>query len=136
MSELPIAACGTVVHLEGCGLVKVFRIVATNGHTEHWITNDLNLDEGKRLAYAEQAWGIEEYHRGLKQYCGVERAQVRHSDAQRNHISCALRAFVRLEYHRFTTGISWFEAKLQVIREAVRGFLTRPLYRLPQTATA
>lgn len=24
---------------------------------------------------------------------------------------CALRAFVRLEYHRFTTGVSWFEAK-------------------------
>ena len=136
VSALPVAACGTIVHLEGFGLVKVFRIVATNGHTEHWISNDLDLDEGRRLAYAEQAWGIEEYHRGLKQYCGVERAQVRHSDAQRNHIGCAVRAFVRLEYHRFTTGISWFEAKLQVVREAVKGFLTRPLYRLPKTATA
>jgi len=100
VSELPIAAGGTVVHLEGFGLVKVFRIVATNGHTEHWITNDLDLDEGTRLAYGEQAWGIEEFHRGLKQQCGVERAQVRHPDGQRNHIGCALRAFVRLEYNR------------------------------------
>jgi putative transposase len=136
VSELPIAAGGTVAHLEGFGLIKVFRIVATNGHTEHWITNDLGMDAGTRLAYGEQAWGIEEYHRGLKQYCGVERAQVRHPDAQRNHIGCALRAFVRLEYHRFTTGISWFEAKLRIIREAVRAFLTRPLYRLPDNATA
>jgi putative transposase len=134
--ELPIAAGGTVVHLEGFGLVKVFRIVATNGHTEHWITNDLDLDEGMRLAYADQAWGIEEFHRGLKQHGGVERAQVRHPDGQRNHIGCALRAFVRLEYHRFTTGVSWFEAKLQVIRKAVKVFLARPLYRLPNTATA
>lgn len=134
--ELPIAAGGTVVHLEGFGLVKVFRIVATDGHTEHWVTNDLEMDEGTRLAYAEQAWGIEDYHRGLKQYCGVERAQVRHPDAQRNHIGCALRAFVRLEYHRFTTGVSWFEAKLQVVREAVKVFLTKPLYRLPETNTA
>ena len=115
---------------------KLFRIVATNGHTEHWITNDLLMDEGTRLMYAEQAWGIEEYHRGLKQYCGVERAQVRHPDAQRNHIACSLRAFVRLEYHRFTTGISWFEAKFRMIREAVKAFLTRPLYRLPDNATA
>jgi putative transposase len=66
----------------------------------------------------------------------VERAQVRHSDAQRNHIGCALRAFVRLEYHRFTTGISWFEAKFRIIREAVKAFLTRPRYRLPDNATA
>ncbi len=117
-------------------MVKVFRIVATNGHTEHWITNDLEMDAGTRLAYAEQAWGIEEYHRGLKQYCGVERAQVRHPDAQRNHIGCALRAFVRLEYHRFTTGVSWFEAKLQVVRAAVKAFLAEPRYRLPEAATA
>ncbi len=136
VSELPIAASGTVVHREGFGMVKVFRIVATNGHTEHGITNDLAMDEGTRLAYADQAWGIEEYHRGLKQHCGVERAQVRHSDAQRNHIGCALRAFVRLEYHRFTTGISWFEAKLQIIRAAVRTYLAAPLYRLPEPATA
>jgi putative transposase len=61
---------------------------------------------------------------------------VRHPDAQRNHIGCALRAFVRLEYQRFTTGVSWFEAKWAIIREAVRVFLTQPLYRLPENATA
>jgi putative transposase len=134
--DWPIAASGTTVHLEGFGLVKVFRIVASNGHTEHWITNDLQMDEGTRLAGAEQAWGIEEYHRGLKQYCGVERAQVRHPDAQRNHIGWSLRAFVRLEYHRFTTGVSWLEAKLGILRDAVRSYLAQPLYRLPELPTA
>ena len=73
--DWPIAAGGTIVHLEGFGLIKVFRIVASNGHTEHWITNDLQMDEVTRLVGAEQAWGIEEYHRGLKQYCGVERCR-------------------------------------------------------------
>ena len=46
---------GTIVHLEGFGMVKAFRIVASNGHTEHWITNDLQMDEPTRLAVAEQA---------------------------------------------------------------------------------
>jgi putative transposase len=136
ITEAAISAAGTVVHLEGFGAVKVFRIVAKNGDTEHWVTNDLAMTPLQRQALAEQAWGIEEYHRGLKQHCGVERAQVRYGRAQRNHIGLSIRAFVRLEYHRFRTGVNWFEAKLRIIREAVRGYLARPLYLLPGTATA
>ena len=131
-----IAATGTVVHLEGFGLVKAFRIATTDGGAEHWVTNDLSMDELTRLTFAERAWAIEEYHRGLKQYTEVERCQARRARSQRNHIGCAIRAFVRLEWHRFTTGVSWFEAKWSVIREAVREFLTQPRYRLPKPATA
>lgn len=136
VNELPIGAAGTVVHLAGFGLVKVFRIVATDGDTEHWVTNDLAMGEPGRLMYAERAWGVEEYHRGLKQYTGVERCQVRYGRAQRNHVGLAIRAFVRLEYHRFTTGVSWFEAKARIVRDAVRRYLEQPLYRLPLRATA
>jgi hypothetical protein len=131
-----IAAGGTVVHLEGFGLVKAFRIAARNGGTEHWITNDLSMDEATRLGYAERAWGIEEYHRGLKQCTGADRCQVRMSRAQRVHIGCAIRAFVRLEWHRFTTGVSWFEAKLRITRDAVRAYLAGPTLTLPGPATA
>lgn len=130
----PIAATGTVVHLAGFGLVKVFRIVGRDGEWEHWATNDLGMDELARLAFAEQSWAVEEYHRGIKQYCGVERCQVRSARGQRNHIGSSLRAFVRLEYHRFTTGVSWFTAKFQIIRSAVRAYLADPLYTLPLTA--
>src|SRR4051812_44030700 len=93
--DCAIAASGAGVHLEGFGLVKAFRIVARNGDTEHWITNDLTMGEPERLGYAERAWGIEEYHRGLKQHCGAERGQVRYARAVRNHVGCAIRAFVR-----------------------------------------
>lgn len=136
ISELPISASGTVVHLEGFGLVKAFRIVATDGSTEYWITNDLEMDELTRQEVAELAWGIEDYHRGLKQFCGVERCQVRHPKAQRNHIGLAIRTFLRLEFHRFTTGVSWFEAKFDIVREAVKRYIALPLYRLPKAATA
>jgi hypothetical protein len=134
LGQWPIDAAGTVVHLQGFGPVKVFRIVRTNGDTEYLATNDLGMTELGRVAHGEQAWAVEEYHRGLKQYTGVGRAQVRAARAQRNHIGCAVRAFVRLEYHRFTTGVSWFEAKFRVVRDAVRAYLAQPLYRLPSTA--
>ena len=48
----------------------------------------------------------------------------------------AIRAFVRLEYHRFTTGISWFQAKFDIVREAVRRYIASPLYDLPEPSTA
>jgi len=35
-----------------------------------------------------------------------------------------------LEVHRLRTGISWFEAKGNVIRDAVRSYLADPAYTL------
>jgi putative transposase len=136
ISACPIAATGTVVHVEGFGFVKAFRLVAPNGDTEHWITNDLGMDDLTRLTYAERAWAIEEYHRGLKQCTEVERCPARLSRSQRNHIGFALRAFVRFEWHRYRSGVSWFEAKWGIIRDAVRAYLVNPRYPIPGTATA
>ena len=117
-------------------MVKAFRIASTNGDAEHWITDDLGMDDVGRLAGSELAWGIEDYHRGLKQFTGVERCQARLAKSQRNHVGFAIRAFVRLEWLRFSTGLGWFEAKWQVVREAVRAYLANPLFTLPERATA
>lgn len=125
---------GTVVHLKGYGLIRLFLIVASNGDREYWATNDLTMTSLIRVRFADYAWTIETYHRGIKQYCGVERAQVRAARAQRNHIGLALRAFLRLEWHCYQNGLSWFEAKLAIIRPAIRAYLTNPIYSLPSTA--
>jgi putative transposase len=132
--EVEIADTGTVVHLKGYGFVKVFKIVAPNGDIDYWATNDLGMGELQRLQFAEFGWAIEEYHRGLKQCCGAERAQVRSSRAQRNHVGLAIRAFLRLELHWFTTGVSWYEAKLVIVREAIRSYLAAPSFLLNSTA--
>jgi putative transposase len=132
----PIAAAGTVVWLPGFGLVQVFRTAARDGGVEHRVTNDTGLSEVGRLVFAELSWAVEEYHRGLKQFTGAERCQTRMAKAQRNHIGWSIRAFVRREWHRFTTGVSWFEAKMRVIREAVRASLARPTLTLTNPSTA
>ncbi len=79
---------------------------------------------------ALDAWQIEVYHRGLKQFTGIEKSQHRKETAQRNHIGLALRAYLRLEVHRLRTGISLFEAKANIIREAIRSYLADPDYTL------
>jgi hypothetical protein len=39
-----------------------------------------------------------------------------------------------LEANRLRNGVSWYEAKLSIVREAVRKYLTEPLYLLTSTA--
>jgi putative transposase len=134
VSQVPLTAQGTVVHLKGYGQVKLFRLVTPDGDTEYGATSDLGMNEGQRLKYAEWSWQIESYHRGIKQYCGVERCQARRAKAQRNHITMALRAFLRLNHVAFYEGISWFEAKTRILRHAIRQYLANPLYKLYQLA--
>jgi putative transposase len=134
VSEVEIGEGGKVVWLEGYGLIRVFKIVATDGDIELWATNKVGMSDLERVKWAGFAWTIENYHRGLKQFCLIERAQVRSRRAWRNHISCCLRAFLRLESHCYHTGISWFEAKTAIIREAVRNYIANPLYSLIPTA--
>jgi len=123
-----------LVHLKGYGWIKVFRTVDKNGAAEYWATSRLDLTIEQATFYALDAWQIEVYHRGLKQFTGVERAQYRLEVSQHNHISLAIRAFVRLEAHRLQTGISWFEAKTGIIRSAMRLYLANPTITLGSTA--
>ncbi len=121
-----IAAAGTVVHLKGYGMIQVFRIDTPDGDTEYWATAGLTMTPGARDHLAGQVWTIEVYHRGLKQFSGVERCQARSARAQRNHIGWAIRAFLRLEHHRLLTGSSWFETKMGIIRAAIQYYLSVP----------
>jgi putative transposase len=136
LDEVAFAPGGVVVHLRGYGPVRVFRIDSPDGVAEYWATGDLGMEPGMRRHYAELSLAIENYHRELKQNCGAERSQVRSERAQRNPIGLALRAFLRLEWHFFTTGVSGFEAKLRLVRDAVRSYLRQPSIDLAKQPTA
>lgn len=111
VSEIEISDAGRVVWLKDFGLVKVFRIAATDGTTEHWAASRIEMSDLERVKYASFSWQIEQYHRGLKQFCLIERGQMRRRQPWLNHIGWCLRAFLRIESHCYRTGISWFEAK-------------------------
>jgi putative transposase len=134
VSEVEVSESGRVVWLEGYGLVRVFKVVATDGDVEVWVTNHIEMGDLERVKWAGFAWAIENHHRGLKQVCLIERAQVRSRRAWRNHICLCLRAFLRLESHCYHKGISWYEAKTSIIRAAVRAYVANPLYLLIPTA--
>ena len=105
-----------------------------NGDTDHWATSD--LDDG-RLDAAE-VWGVHLADRGVSSgdqaVLRGRGCQARRAEAQRNHIGLSIRAFLRLECHCFALGMSWFQAKTDVIRDAVRTYLAHPNMRLPKAA--
>ena len=135
IQEIHIPRAGRRVHLKGYGWVKVFKTVGRDGSVEYWATSDLEMTIEQAAEHALDAWQIEVYHRGLKQFTGIEKSQHRKEKPQRNHIGLALRAFLRLEVHRLRTGVSWFDAKANIIRDAIRAYLEHPLYTL-STSTA
>ncbi len=83
------------MHLKGYGMIKSFKIVRTDADIEYWASSDLSMSDLMRLKYAELSWMIETYHRGVKQFCGIECCQARSEKAQRNYIELAIRAFLR-----------------------------------------
>ncbi len=95
------------MHLGGFGFVKVFQTISKEKEAEYGATNDLEMTEEEREELEKQGWGREVYHRGIKQFCGVEKAQVRKAIAIVRHLLLALRAFLRLEVYRLRTGVSW-----------------------------
>jgi putative transposase len=134
VSEVFISALGRVVWLSGFGLVKVFRTVDEHGNAQHWATSLVEMTEEERQDFARQANKIEQYHRGIKQFCLIERSQARRRQPWLNHIWLCLRAFLRLECHCYRYKISWHEAKVGIIREAIRSYLKNPTYSLIPTA--
>ena len=76
LGETVIDEQGSVVHLKGYGMIKVFNIVSKNGDIGYWATNSLDMNTLECLSFGEKTWGIEEYHREIKQYCGIERCQA------------------------------------------------------------
>jgi putative transposase len=134
ISDIDIPNTGRVVHLRGYGFIKVFRTVDPHGNADYWATNRLEMPPVHRQAYADRAWLIEDYHRSLKQFTGIQAGQFRLETAQRNHIGLAIRAFVRLEFHRWQHRLAIFDAKLNIIRQALRLYLAQPTLILPSTA--
>jgi len=120
---------GIVVHLKAYGFVRVFRIVSKKEDTQYWVTNALDMDESQRKDLANKSWKIEEYHRGIKQFCDVEKCQARKKESQRAYIMFSLRAF-KAGVTKNQKWVSWLESKTKIRRVAATTYLSRPRYSL------
>lgn len=132
--SLDLSAEGHSVHLKGYGLVKLLRTDAPNGDAQHWATSHRDMTLAHFEHYSTQAWTIATCHRAITPWVGIEKARVRSSKAQRHHSLLALRALVRPELNRIRRGVSWYQAKHDIVRGAIHHYLKNLWCRLEATA--
>lgn len=118
VSNLEIPDEGLLVYLKKFGHLKVFQRTFKNGAERYYI---IYLPEPEAIAQITRHefkelhsthWGIESYHRAIKQVCGISRDMVGTSEAIRTHFFCAIRAFTKLELMRAEELIeNWYEVQ-------------------------
>lgn len=130
VQALEIPDEGLLVRLKKFGYVKVFRKQFKNEVTRYYIMYLPNLEATQQLTRAEFKkyrdihWGIECYHRALKQVCGISNFMVRKSEAIITHFFCAIRAFTQLELMRAEEVITnWYSLQRTLSLKVAREFI-------------
>jgi hypothetical protein len=132
--NLEIPEVGLIVYLKNFGLVKVFRKSFKNETQRYYIMylpekdalNSISRAKFKELHLIH--WGIECYHRAIKQVCGIGRFMVRTTDAIITHFFSAIRAFTQLELMRAEELVeNWYELQRKLSIQVARNFILEHL---------
>lgn len=134
VKNLEIPDEGLVVHLKSFGKVKVFRKNFKNEDKRYYIM--FLPDEDALISITKTYfkelhsihWGIECYHRAIKQVCGIEQFMVRTTEAIHTHFFSAIRAFTQLELMRSEELIeNWYEIQRKLSLNVARDFIMEHL---------
>lgn len=130
VSSLEIPDEGLITHLKEFGFIKLLRKDFKKGDSRHYI---LYLPDSEKLQQISRQelitihdthWGIEAFHRAIKQVCGIGKFMVRNTYAIKTHIFCSLQAFVRLEKMRSTNSISnWYQVQRNLFTLVIREYI-------------
>lgn len=117
------------VYLKDYGMVRLFRQIYKEAY-RYYIVSVANLAELDKVTFSDfkyihsAHWRIEQFHRAIKQVCNIERFQVRKENPVKNHVYCAIKAFVRLEFMRLDNSIvHWYELKRDLFLTTIRQFI-------------
>jgi hypothetical protein len=121
---------GLITHLKEFGFIKLLRKDFKKGDSRHYVlylpdTEKLqNISRQEFIAIHDTHWGIEAFHRAIKQVCGICRFMVRDTQAIKTHIFCSFQAFVRLEKMRSTNSISnWYQLQRNLFTLVIRKYI-------------
>ena len=84
------------------------------------VTNDLQLSEQDITAIYQQRWGVEVFHKSLKQNVGLEKSPTKNEITQSNHVFAAMIAWMKLELLRLKENSNHFALKAKLYTKALR----------------
>lgn len=129
VQTVEIPSAGLLCYLPTFGEVKVFSQKFKNEFRYDLVyspappeKNPFNEEEFKNIRNLH--WGIEQYHRVLKQVCNIEHFQVRTELAIRNHIFSALCGYVKLSILKASGQIAnCYEIQKKLFLEVIAKFI-------------
>jgi len=126
-SELELQQ-GQIVKLKEVSfMVRLFKLVATNGDIEWVITNDLKQASMHFIQKASDVrWQIEQMHRELKQLTGLEQCQCRKARSQRNHLACCYQAWLAIKVKAKELGKTCYQVVHDLLSDYLGAELRHP----------
>lgn len=84
------------------------------------VTNDLSIDVAATNTTYDKRWGVEVFHKSLKQNVGLEKSPTKHEISQCNHVFAAMIAWTKLELLSVKEQSNHFALKTKLYVKALR----------------
>jgi hypothetical protein len=87
-------------------------------------SNDLTLTDDQFITLYKKRWGVEEYHKSLKQNASIGKSPAHSERTQSNHIFLAIYAYVKLEKLKLATNANHFSLKAKIYMASMKTALS------------
>jgi len=87
---------------------------------QYLLSTDSTLSFQQITTTYQKRWGVEEYHKSLKQNAAVAKAPVKTSNTQANHLFASICAFVKLERLKISNNLNHFALKTKLYIKATQ----------------
>ena len=84
------------------------------------LTDDVTLDYAAITTLYQRRWGVETFHKSLKSNASLTKSPAKTARTQKNHIFCAIYAFVKLERLSIFSRTNHFALRSQVYLKALQ----------------
>ena len=84
------------------------------------VTDDVTLDYAAITTLYQRRWSVETFHKSLKSNASLTKSPAKTSRTQKNHIFCAIYAFVKLERLSVLSQVNHFALRSRVYLKALQ----------------
>jgi len=99
---------------------QVFKNKNQSTGVRFLVSNDFDLSDDDFIAGYNKRWGVEEYHKSLKQNTAIAKSPTRTLVTQRNHIFASIFAYVKMEKIRLANQSNHFAMKSKIYLAALK----------------
>jgi hypothetical protein len=99
---------------------QVFRNKDKTQGIRFLVSNDVTLTGGQFKTLYKKRWGVEEYHKSLKQNASVGSSPAHTERTQSNHVFAAIFGFVKLEMLKLSKQVNHFEIKTMIYMSSLK----------------